>query len=245
MSSSLSPNDRSCYTLSPRHLLASRPSKSLLVDLHGSGSCASAHAETSKFMGIAYNSIIVWPQSLSTIDAWRATDLVADDEFIQQIVADIASRLNDGVDLTRVYVTGHAEGCRFAQRLIAQGSASGLVAAAACTSAALSAEPLPSTFLATPLMLVHGMLDTLEPFTGRPPPPLSSSSSSAATGSVFQPSAVESAASWAIFNGCPTSGFAAGPPLVDSACASGSEGTVSDHPSTTPLPRLYHASHST
>ena len=201
-------------------------SKSLLIDLHGSGSCASAHAATSKFVGVAHDSIIVWPQSRSTNDAWRAVDLTADDEFIQQIVADIAARLDNGVDLTRIYVTGHAEGCQFAQRLIAQGSVSGLVAAAACTSAALSAEPLPSTFLATPLMLVHGMLDTLEPYTGRSPPPPSSSTASA-TGSTFKPSAVESVASWAVFNGCPTAGFAAGPPLVDSACAPGSEGTVS------------------
>ena len=223
----------------------------LLIDLHGARSCASARARDSRFASVAEvftPMILAYPQHGRLAGAWNAGACCArqpvdDDAFLRQLIADVVEQQRSTahpVDLRRLYVSGHAEGCMLAQAILARSS--GLFTAAACSSAHLQTEPIASEaqpFYPTPLMIIHGMLDNEHAYFGRRRDAAAAPhavTATTASDQPFQPSAVENVAIWAKINGCAGVGAASsssggsgggggsgtgllvGPPLVDISC---------------------------
>ena len=172
---------------------ASRP-VALHVDLHGATSCAYQRAAKSGYASAAEaapDAIVVWPNA-KTSELWNAGSCCAgnppatdDLGFLRQMVADVVAQRRASphpINLRRIFVTGHAEGCMLAQSLLIW--LPGLFAAAACTSGYLQVEPpadapsagspadalragAPAAFVPTPLLLVHGMRDQWSAYSGR------------------------------------------------------------------------------
>ena len=117
--------------------------------------------------------------------------------FLREVVAQVAAV--HPVDTTRIYVTGHSQGCFMAQRVLAQ--ASDLVAAVACFAGGLALSDelgvyplyeLSSEYTPRPLMVIHGNADLTVAY-----PPVD------IPGPYLGPGAEANLALWGGYNGCP------------------------------------------
>ena len=152
----------------------------LVVDMHGFGSCADAHARYSGWRAIAElgGAVVAWPQGSRTADgfpswgAGRASDPankfpVDDVGFLRELVARVLADGAGGVaDPARVIMAGHSNGCMMAQRVALD--ASELVAAVGCSSGYLLEPPgaaAPAGYSPVPVVTVHGTLDPTVPYS--------------------------------------------------------------------------------
>jgi poly(3-hydroxybutyrate) depolymerase len=120
--------------------------------------------------------IVVWPQGTFNLfgqrgelgkSSWNAglccapasaPYFIDDVGFLRKVVSQTAS--NHGVDLSRVYMAGHSNGCSMAQRMAAE--ASDIVAAVGCHSSYLAAKS--QDFIPVPIMEIHGDSDPIVPY---------------------------------------------------------------------------------
>ena len=85
--------------------------------------------------------------------------------MIEKLVADNDKNTQYKVDPTRIYMTGHSNGCAMAQRFTAEHSE--LIAAVGCHSFYLLSD-VPDTYLPRPMIEVHGDKDDSVPYDFRP-----------------------------------------------------------------------------
>lgn len=170
----------------------------LLASLHGGMSCAELRKfyDGSVMWANAKGAAVIWPQAKgmpwSAIggamgSSWnagggccgpQASSDVDDVEFVRQaidvfrstIVPAIAGR-SLTVDGTKIYMSGHSMGCALAQRFLTLHS--DYIAAMSCSSMVAWVDlPAPGPAVTpTPVLIVHGYLDTDIPFAGRSGPP--------------------------------------------------------------------------
>ena len=135
----------------------------LVVDLHGGGASPEYQRELAGWAGLADEEgfVVVWPYGLAR--TWNAgelccdpasTDDVDDVGFLRKLIASVVT--SDGVDPSRVYLSGHSNGCAMAQRFA--GEASDAVAAVACMALYLLVEPAPG-YTPVSVMEIHGSND--------------------------------------------------------------------------------------
>ncbi len=152
----------------------------LVIDMHGLTSNAGQQQRYTKFYQnrAAWRIIAVWPQGLS--NSWNAGsgggeytpccgDSVAngvdDAGFLLAMVEKLKSdypRINP----SRIYLTGHSNGCAMAQNLLT--NTVDIFAAGACTS--MFIMDLPKTYIprAVPFMGIHGIKDVIVPYEEEP-----------------------------------------------------------------------------
>lgn len=167
---------------------AGRAQLPLVLDLHGSGGSASGQAKTSGFEALAAREGFA-VATLQAEDArWnvpvastRADDLQYVSDVIDQIAAGVC------IDPARVYATGFSGGgrmssllgCRLNDRIAAIAPVGGLRSFGTCPGRAL------------PVLTVHGLNDTTNPYEGR-----------GDRGAEWVESVPEALAGWASHNRC-------------------------------------------
>ena len=115
---------------------------------------------------------MIFPQGLENIEgaddkepSWNAgkccqgaTQMKIDDvSFLRSLIELELSNQGNHIDESRVYISGHSNGCAMAQRMAVE--ASDLFAAVGCHSFYLLAD-VPSSYEAIPFIEVHGLADT-------------------------------------------------------------------------------------
>jgi polyhydroxybutyrate depolymerase len=133
----------------------------LIIDMHGIGGNMYLQHNLTRFSNISeeYGVYVVYPQGFN--NEWNmADDLCCGDDddfgFILEMIETIT--LKYAVDESRIYSTGWSNGCGMTQRLAAQ--ASGIFAAAACSSMYFWEDPSPD-YSPIPFMEIHGLVDEL------------------------------------------------------------------------------------
>jgi len=163
---------RCWFTFVPKSLAANSFSP-LVVDMHGWGGCAFGLSEYSGWKEKAEENgfFLAWPQGTewNKERAWNAgtrccggaaAEGIDDVGFIRKVVRKSAAAFN--VDLSRVYMAGHSNGCAMAQRMAAQSS--DIVAAVACHAMYLVPGGSPDHgFAPVPIMEIHGTADSVVP----------------------------------------------------------------------------------
>ena len=139
----------------------------LIVNLHGFGGNKNALYDYSHFDVIAEENdvIVVYPQGYE--NSWNAGWCCGDakDEglddvgFITELIEHVSS--NFSVDSSRIYSSGHSNGCAMTHKLANE--ASEVFAAAGCMALYLLESPSP-TYTPVSLIEVHGLLDQIIPY---------------------------------------------------------------------------------
>ena len=139
----------------------------LIVNLHGFGGNKNALYDYSHFDVIAEENdvIVVYPQGYE--NSWNAGWCCGDakDEglddvgFITELIEHVSS--NFSVDSSRIYSSGHSNGCAMTHKLANE--ASEVFAAVGCMALYLLENPSP-TYTPVPLIEVHGLLDQIIPY---------------------------------------------------------------------------------
>ena len=173
----------SWYTYVPASVADVQAVVPLVVDLHRHGGCATMEQKYSGWLAKAeeFGFIVAWPQAAveplsvgAQNSAWNAgaccrfavdsaglgpTNDIDDVSFLRDMVGQVAAV--HPVDTSRIYFSGHSNGCMMAQRMLAE--ASDLVAAVACSAGYLLAE-LGSGYAPRPVMTIHGTADPVVPY---------------------------------------------------------------------------------
>lgn len=186
----------------------------VVLDLHGSGGNAAGQAATSGFEGIAATERFI----VATLDAdgarWNVPvqpDREDDVAYVSDVLAHVGARLC--ADASRVYATGFSGGgrmtsllaCRLGSRLAAAAPVAGL------------RFPGPCNGRAVPLLTLHGLADTQNPYDGHVP-----------GRAEWVESVPDALASWARHNGCTGGAALEDPPgplstLQYAGCPSGAD----------------------
>lgn len=172
----------------------------LLVNLHGFGGTNSELYNYSQFDAIAeaHNVVVMYPQGIE--NSWNAgwccgeaKDSGIDDVgFILSAIE--AVQANHSIDASRIYSTGHSNGCAMTHKLANE--ASSTLAAAGCMALYLLEDPHPS-YTPVSLIEVHGVLDAVIPYG------TSYSSSMYFDGSLDgEEGAIQNIMDWGNMNGC-------------------------------------------
>ena len=172
----------------------------LLVNMHGFGGTNSAFYNYSQFDAIAeaHGVVVVYPQGHE--NSWNAgwccgeaKDVGLDDVgFILSMIETISDNIT--VDDSRIYASGHSNGCAMTHKLANE--ASHVFAAAGCMALYLLEDPHPS-YSPISLIEVHGVLDGVIPYG------TSYSSSMYFDGSLDgEEGAIQNIMDWAEMNGC-------------------------------------------
>lgn len=151
----------------------------LVVHMHGYSMCADTlYSNYTQWENLAAEEgfMIIFPQGLERIKgakdkkpSWNAglccpgaTEKKIDDvSFLRSLVeTEVANKANN-IDASRVYVSGHSNGCAMAQRMAVE--ASDLFAAVGCHSFYLLAE-VPNSYDPIPFIEVHGEDDETVPY---------------------------------------------------------------------------------
>ena len=172
----------------------------LVVDMHGyTGTNYNMHNYSDwDRISEEHNVIIAYPQGHE--NSWNAGwccgvahDIGIDDVgFILNMIELIST--NYSVDDSKIYASGHSNGCAMTQKLANE--ASHIFAAGGCMALYLLEDADPS-FSPTPIIEVHGILDAIIPYSN-------SHSSSVIFDSslVGDEGALQNIATWAEMNGC-------------------------------------------
>jgi len=131
--------------------------------MHGFGSSPEFLRGLSKWPALADTDgcIVVWPYGVGR--SWNAgknccqpasKDNIDDVGFLRALIAELIK--TDGLDATRVYLSGHSNGCAMAQRFAAE--ASNLTAAVGCMAFYLLVDAATS-YKPVSVMEVHGIND--------------------------------------------------------------------------------------
>ncbi len=139
----------------------------LIINLHGYTGNKNALYNYSHFDVIAEenNVVVVYPQGYQ--DSWNAgwccgearDEGINDIGFILKLIEYINSNLS--IDETRIYASGHSNGCAMTHKLANE--ASEVFAAVGCMALYLLEDPDP-TYTPVPLIEVHGLLDQIIPY---------------------------------------------------------------------------------
>ena len=139
----------------------------LIVNMHGFGGTNSGLYNYSHFDVIAEENdvIVVYPQGYE--NSWNAgwccgdakDEEINDVGFIIEVVNSVTT--NFSVDESRVYATGHSNGCAMTHKVANE--ASDTFAAAGCMALYLLGSPDPS-YSPVSLIEVHGILDPVIPY---------------------------------------------------------------------------------
>jgi len=203
---------RCWYTLDASKDASKNEPAPLLIAMHGFNSCPKKYNEYSKWSQLAQREgfILVFPlgnveKEYSDYSCFNAGSLlvhcaksngsqhgsqyqypnIPDVEFLQQLIGNVVAE-TPNVDLRRIYVTGHSNGCAMAQRLVSE--AGGAIAALSCHSSPLVTRQLPGSsegYRATPIQIFHGDDDRTVRYQG-----------------AAYPHAIVNVDRWARANGC-------------------------------------------
>ena len=152
-----------CYlTVEPADLAGPAP---LVIDIHGWGSNPSTHRSYTGFAELAETEGFVVAYPTGTQNSFNAGGLccppattsdVDDVGYILAIIDDVSARMD--IDETRIYATGHSNGCAMSQRLAAE--ASDTIAAVACMALYLLTDAS-SDYTPVPILEIHGTDDAV------------------------------------------------------------------------------------
>ena len=172
----------------------------LVVDMHGYTGTNWMMYNYSDWNRISeeHNVIIAYPQGYE--NSWNAgwccgvshDEGIDDVGFILKMVEIISA--NYSVNNSKIYASGHSNGCAMTQKLA--NAASHVFAAAGCMALYLLDDPSPS-FSPTPIIEVHGILDIVIPYSNT-----HSSSIYFDTSLEGEQGALQNIAKWAEMNGC-------------------------------------------
>tara|TARA_B100000945_G_scaffold173804_1_gene139242 strand:- start:15 stop:959 length:945 start_codon:yes stop_codon:yes gene_type:complete len=150
-----------CWLLLVPGNLTANDRTPLVIDIHGIGGNMYLQHNLTRFANISERDgvYIAYPQGYD--NEWNmADDLCCGDDddfgFILEMIKTIEQKYI--IDESRIYSTGWSNGCGMTQRLAVQ--ASGIFAAAACSSMYLLDEPS-SNYSPIPFMEIHGLVDEL------------------------------------------------------------------------------------
>ena len=160
----------------------------LVLDLHGSGGTSAGQARTSGFEMVAAREGMIIATLQADGGRWNVpvTNGRADDvAYVSDVIDHVAARAC--TDLTRVYATGFSGGgrmvsllaCRLNSRITAIAPMAGL------------RWPGPCEGRAVPVLTLHGLADTQNPYAGE-----------AGRGAEWLESVPDALAAWARHNGC-------------------------------------------
>mmetsp|Transcript_19928 Transcript_19928/g.30565 ORF Transcript_19928/g.30565 Transcript_19928/m.30565 type:complete len:443 (+) Transcript_19928:28-1356(+) len=176
----------------------------LVIDMHGRTGCASWMPWYSGWAGLASGAtnaqehfVLAMPQgntdaAISENTCWNAgycccfrnndapVNQVEDVLFLTKMIETLASDFSSIIDVDRVYLAGHSNGCMMAQRFIAERS--DLIAAVGCHAGVVTLGEMPNFFgnpnwllptdvnatgyVPTPVITVHGTADDILPYYG-------------------------------------------------------------------------------
>lgn len=148
-----------------------------VIACHPGGTNAAFFARESGWSSVADQNgfAVIYPEGTpaGSIEAWNAwvccgsaTQLGVDDiGFLSAMIDELPTRFN--LDRSRVYVTGFSNGGNLAERMAAMASTK--IAAAAGVSGALTTLDA-AVGPPIPVLHIHGMVDTHEPYAGGPGP---------------------------------------------------------------------------
>ena len=176
----------------------------LLINMHGFGGTNSDFYNYSQFNVLAEEEgfVTLYPQGVE--DSWNAgwccgeaKDVGIDDvDFILTMIETVSTNIS--FDATRIYSSGHSNGCAMTHKLANE--ASHVFAAAGCMALYLLEEPHPS-YSPISLIEVHGVVDAIIPYG------TSYSSSLYFDASLDgEEGAIQNIMDWAKMNGCEDSG---------------------------------------
>ena len=176
----------------------------LLINMHGFGGTNSDFYNYSRFDVLAETEgfVTLYPQGVE--DSWNAgwccgeaKDVGIDDvDFILTMIETVSDNISFGA--TRIYSSGHSNGCAMTHKLANE--ASDVFAAAGCMALYLLEEPHPS-YSPISLIEVHGVVDAIIPYG------TSYSSSLYFDGSLDgEEGAIQNIMDWAAMNECEDSG---------------------------------------
>ena len=161
----------------------------LVLDMHGSGGNAAGQARTSGFETVAVREGFIVATLQAEGGRWNfpITDGRADDvAYVSDVIDHVAARAC--TDLTRVYATGFSGGARMSSLLACRLN----TRIAAIAPMAGLRWPGPCTGRPVPILTLHGLADTQNPYAGH----------AEGRGAEWLESVPDALASWARHNGC-------------------------------------------
>jgi polyhydroxybutyrate depolymerase len=161
----------------------------LVLDLHGSGGTSAGQARTSGFETLAAREGFIVATLQADGGRWNVpvTDARADDvAYVSDVIDHVAARVC--TDLARVYATGFSGGGRMSSLLACRLNAR----IAAIAPMAGLRWPGPCEGRAIPVLTVHGLADTQNPYLGQ----------AAGRGAEWLESVPAALAGWAAHNRC-------------------------------------------
>lgn len=139
----------------------------LIVNMHGFGGSNTEFYDYSHFDLIAeeYGVVVIYPQGYE--NSWNAgwccgdakDEGIDDVSFILEMIDIVSSNIS--IDSSRIYSSGHSNGCAMTHKLANE--ASDIFAAAGCMALYLLEDPHPS-YSPISLIEVHGTLDAIIPY---------------------------------------------------------------------------------
>jgi polyhydroxybutyrate depolymerase len=161
----------------------------LVLDMHGSGGNAAGQARTSGFETVAAREGFIVATLQAEGGRWNfpITDGRADDvAYVSDVIDHVAARAC--TDLARVYATGFSGGARLSSLLACRLN----TRIAAIAPMAGLRWPGPCTGRPVPILTLHGLADTQNPYAGH----------AEGRGAEWLESVPDALASWARHNGC-------------------------------------------
>jgi polyhydroxybutyrate depolymerase len=171
----------------------------LVLDLHGSGGTADRQAANSRFEALAARAGVLVATLQAENSRWNVpvTDDRPDDvAYVSDVIDHVAARAC--TDLNRVYATGFSGGARMSSLL---GCRLNTRIAAIAPMAGLR-WPAPCAGRAIPVLTLHGLADTQNPYAGH----------AEGRGAEWLESVPDALAAWARHNGCAAAAMQEDPP---------------------------------